>query len=205
MVQMLLGLVLYGVSIALMVRARLGLDPWDVFHQGIARHTGFAIGTVVTIVGAFVLLLWIPLHQRPGIGTLCNAVLIGLSANAILERLPTPHIAASRFAFLTGGIVLCGVATGAYIGAGFGPGPRDGIMMGLSKHGRSIRLVRTLLELSVLLVGYALGGTVGIGTLMFAVAIGPIAHVTIPAFSRTPGPRTNGSRRMTRKMPCASG
>jgi uncharacterized membrane protein YczE len=199
--QLIAGLVLYGTSQALLVRARLGLDPWDVFHQGLHRQTNLAIGTWTIIVGAAVLLLWIPLRQRPGVGTVCNVVLIGLSLNAILGVLPTPHAMAVRWVFLLSGIVLCGVATGAYIGADMGPGPRDGLMVGLAARGRSLRVVRTAIELTVLLTGFLLGGTVGIGTVLFAVTIGPIAHVTIPALSRRrrpPEPRTIGS------LACAS-
>ena len=194
--QLLAGLVLYGTSQALLVRARLGLDPWDVFHQGLHRQTGLAIGTWTIVVGAAVLLLWIPLRQRPGVGTLCNVVLIGLSLNVMLGVIPTPHELALRWVYLVAGIALCGVATGAYIGADMGPGPRDGLMVGLANRGHSLRLVRTAIELTVLLTGFLLGGTVGVGTVLFAVTIGPIAHVTIPAFSyrrRPPEPRTIGT------------
>ncbi len=197
LVQLLAGLAAYGVSIALMVRAELGLDPWDVFHQGLARRTGMAIGTAVIVVGAAVLLLWIPLRERPGIGTISNVVIIGVAANIALEVVPPPGHIGLRWLSLLSGILLCGVATGAYIGARLGPGPRDGLMTGLARRGHSIRVVRTGIELSVLLVGFLLGGTVGIGTLLFASTIGPIVHVTIPLFSRTtdqrsarPGSRT---------------
>jgi uncharacterized membrane protein YczE len=182
-VQLLVGLAVFGGSDALLVRARLGLGPWDVLHQGLARHTPFAIGTWSIVVGAIVLLLWIPLRQRPGVGTICNIVLIGLSLNWILEVLPAPHSLILRWAYLLGGVAICGVATGVYIGAGLGTGPRDGLMIGLANRGHSIRVVRTAIELSVLVAGFLLGGTVGVGTLVFATAIGPIAHVTIPAFS----------------------
>lgn len=168
-----------------MVRARLGLGPWDVLHQGLARHTGLAIGTWVIIVGAAVLLLWWPLRQRPGIGTLCNVVIVGLALNVSLDLMPDPRSLGLRWAYLVGGTVLNGIATGAYIGAALGPGPRDGLMVGLANRGHSIRVVRTIIEVSVLVIGWALGGTVGIGTVLFALSIGPIAHVTIPLFSRT--------------------
>jgi uncharacterized membrane protein YczE len=174
------GLVLYGVSMALMVVSGLGLDPWDVFHQGIAEHTGLPFGWIVNGIGAFVLLLWIPLRQRPGIGTVSNVIVVGLAADAALAVLPEPREIAVRWAFLVVGIVANGIATGLYIGAGFGPGPRDGLMTGLAERGHSIRVVRTAIELSVLLVGWLLGGTVGIGTLLYAVSIGPLAHVFIP-------------------------
>jgi uncharacterized membrane protein YczE len=196
-VQLIVGLVLYGTSAALLVRGNLGLDPWDVFHQGLSRKTHLAIGTWIIIVGLAVLFLWIPLRQRPGIGTLSNAVLIGLSLNWILPLLPVLHSLAMRWLFLAGGTVLCGIATGLYIGAAMGPGPRDGLMVGLAARGHSLRVVRTGLELTVLVIGYLLGGTVGIGTLVFAVSIGPIAHVTIPAFSRgvAPGPAAKRASR----------
>jgi len=188
--QLLVGLIAYGASDALLVRARLGLGPWDVLHQGLARHTPFAIGTWVILVGAAVLLLWIPLRQRPGIGTICNMILIGVALNEVLLVLPAPHSLLVRWLFLVGGVVMCGVATGAYIGAGLGPGPRDGLMVGIAARGHSIRVVRTSIELAVLVVGFLLGGTLGIGTLVYAVAIGPIAHVTIPAFSGRRGRAT---------------
>ena len=181
--QLYVGLPLYGLSAALLIKARLGLDPWDVFHQGLARKSGLAIGTITVIVSAAVLLLWIPLHERPGIGTLSNAVLVGLAMNGSLNLVPLPVTTLSRWLFLAAGIVLNGLATGLYIGAGLGPGPRDGLMMGLARGGRSIRLVRTSLEVSVLALGWALGGTVGIGTVAYALCIGPLAHVFIPLLS----------------------
>ena len=181
--QLLAGLVLYGTSAALQVRSDLGLGPWDVLHQGLARHSSLAIGTWSILVGAAVLLLWIPLRQRPGIGTVCNVVLIGLSLNAVLGILPVAGSLPQRWLYLGLGILLCGVAMGAYIGAGLGPGPRDGLMVGLASRGHSLRIVRTSIELTVLIAGAVLGGTVGIGTLLYAVSIGPLAHLTIPAFS----------------------
>lgn len=184
LVQLYAGLLLYGVSSSLLVLARLGLDPWDVFHQGLARHSHIAIGTWVIIVGAAVLLLWIPLRQRPGIGTLSNAVLIGVVMDLILGHVHPPHLLAARIACMVGGVFLCGVATGMYIGAGLGPGPRDGLMTGLAARGHSIRVVRTALELTVLLTGWLLGGTVGVGTVLYALAIGPLAHVFVPLFAR---------------------
>jgi uncharacterized membrane protein YczE len=174
-------LLLYGLSGALQVRSGLGLDPWDVFHQGLAEHLGLAIGTVVIIVGVAVLLLWIPLRQWPGFGTLSNAVLIGLAMNWSLALLPESAPLGWRIAETITGIVLCGMATGMYIGAALGPGPRDGLMTGLVRvSGRSIRLVRTGLELTVLASGWLLGGTVGVGTVAFALAIGPLAQLFIP-------------------------
>ena len=178
------GLVLYGVSSSLLVLAGLGLDPWDVFHQGLSRTFGLAIGTWAIIVGVVVLLLWIPLRQRPGIGTVSNVVLIGLTMNVVLGHVHAPHAMAARVACLVGGVFLNGVATGAYIGAGLGPGPRDGLMTGLAARGHSIRVVRTGLEVTVLVTGWFLGGTVGVGTVLYALSIGPLAHVFIPLFAR---------------------
>jgi len=188
LVQLYLGLILYGGSASLMVLARLGLNPWDVFHQGLAKHTGLAIGTWSILVGLCVLLLWIPLHQRPGIGTISNVVFIGGTMDVVLGHVSPPHGLGIRIGFLVAGVFLNGVATGAYIGAGLGPGPRDGLMTGLAARGHSIRVVRTGLEASVLAIGWLLGGTVGLGTLLYAVAIGPLAHVFVPVFARTPTP-----------------
>jgi uncharacterized membrane protein YczE len=168
LVQLYAGLLLYGVSSSLLVLAGLGLDPWDVFHQGLSRTFGLAIGTWAIIVGAVVLLLWIPLRQRPGIGTLSNVILVGATMNVVL---------------LLFGVFLNGVATGMYIGAGLGPGPRDGLMTGLAARGHSIRVVRTGIELTVLFIGWRLGGTVGVGTVVYALAIGPLAHVFVPLFA----------------------
>jgi uncharacterized membrane protein YczE len=184
LVQLYIGLLLYGLAGALQVRSGLGLDPWDVFHQGLARHTGLAIGTLVIIVGAVVLLAWIPLRQWPGLGTLSNVVLVGVSMNLSLQLLPHEHEMVVRILSMAGGIALCGVATGMYIGARFGPGPRDGLMTGLAaRTGRSIRLTRTAIELTVLVAGWILGGTVGIGTALFALAIGPLAQFFLPIFA----------------------
>jgi uncharacterized membrane protein YczE len=181
-VQLFSGLVLYGFSDGLLVRANLGLDPWDVFHQGLSRTFGLEIGTWSIIVGAFVLLLWIPLHQRPGVGTVCNIVIVGLVLNVTVNEIPAPKLLVVRFAVLAVGVVLNGIATGAYIGAELGPGPRDGLTVAIAARGISLRLVRTSIEVSVLIAGWLLGGTVGIGTLAYALLIGPITHVTIPAF-----------------------
>ena len=156
-----------------------------MLHQGLARRTGIAIGTWVIVVGGAVLVLWIPLRERPGIGTVCNVIVIGVVLNVMVAHLATPGSIAGRSAYLVLGILLTGIATGAYIGAGLGAGPRDGLMLGLSRRGHSIRVVRTVMELTVLLVGFLLGGQVGVGTVAFALAIGPIAHVTIPFFSRS--------------------
>jgi uncharacterized membrane protein YczE len=178
--QLYAGLALYGFSDALLLLAGLGVDPWDVFHQGLSRRIGLAVGTWVIIVGAGVLLLWIPLRQRPGLGTLSNVVVIGLVINLTLASVPAPHALGLRIAAMLGGVFLNGIATGAYIGAGLGPGPRDGVMTGFAARGHSIRVVRTAIELTVLAAGWLLGGTVGVGTVVYALGIGPLAHIFIP-------------------------
>jgi uncharacterized membrane protein YczE len=179
------GLVLFGVSIALLLRARLGLDPWDVFHQGLARRTGLPIGLLVNATGVAVLLAWIPIRQRPGLGTVSNVILVGLVLDAALPLIGQPRPLAARAALLAAGIAANAVATALYIGAGLGPGPRDGLMTGLAARGWPIRRVRTLIELTVLTAGWLLGGTVGVGTLLYAVGIGPLAHVLIPRLTVT--------------------
>jgi len=175
-----LGLAGFGVSLALMVRARLGLGPWDVLHQGIAHHLGVQLGWVTIGVSGLVLVAWIPLRQRPGLGTVSNAVIVGLVVNGALDLLPAPGPLAWRVAWLAGGIGLNGLATACYIGAGLGPGPRDGLMTGLAARGNSLGAVRTLIELTVLAIGFALGGTAGIGTVAYALCIGPLTHLLLP-------------------------
>jgi uncharacterized membrane protein YczE len=176
------GLVLYGVSGAMILLAALGNDPWDVLHQGLSRRTGIGTGVWVCIMGALVLLLWIPLRQRPGLGTASNVIVIGLAMQLVLDAFRPAHGAAEQLPLLAAGVILNGIATGLYIGARFGPGPRDGLMTGLAARGLSLRAVRTGIELTVLLAGAALGGTVGIGTILYALAIGPLAHVFVPLF-----------------------
>ncbi len=161
--------------------AGLGLDPWDVLHQGLSRTVGLQVGTWSILVGAVVLLGWLPLRQRPGLGTVSNVVVVGLVINATLAALPVPHGLGLRAAVLVAGVLLNGIATGAYIGAGLGPGPRDGLSTGIAARGVPMRRVRTVVEFSVLVAGWLLGGSVGVGTLLYAFAIGPITHVTIPA------------------------
>ena len=184
--QLFAGLILYGITDAMILGARLGADPWDVFHQGLARRTGLAVGTCVVVVGVVVLLLWIPLRQRPGFGTLCNVVGIGAVINLVLPLMPrSPNLAAS-LGLLVSAVVLNGVATGAYIGAGLGPGPRDGLMTGYAARGHSLRVVRTAIELTVVAAGFLLGGTVGVGTIVYAVSIGPLTHIFLPLFMIDP-------------------
>lgn len=190
-VQLLAGLWLFGASIALLVQADLGLDPWDVLHQGISGQTGVAIGLVVIVASVVVLALWVPLRQRPGMGTLANVVLVGLSLDATLAVLPAATGLPWRVAFLLAGILGNGAATGLYIGAGLGPGPRDGLMTGLAAQGLSLRVARTAVEVTVLGVGWLLGGTVGVGTVAYALAIGPLAQVFLPLFA-TPAPQGEG-------------
>jgi uncharacterized membrane protein YczE len=180
LVQLYVGLVLYGVSSSMLLLAGLGVDPWDVLHQGLSRRLGLGVGTWAIIVGVAVLLLWIPLRQRPGFGTLNNVLIVGLVIDLMLEFVPPVHALPAQVAVMLGGVFLNGIATGAYIGAGLGPGPRDGLMTGLAARGHSIRVVRTSIELTVLCTGWLLGGTVGVGTVVYALGIGPIAHVTIP-------------------------
>jgi uncharacterized membrane protein YczE len=184
--QLYAGLVLYGLSSAFILLSALGNDPWDVLHQGLSRRTGIGTGTWVCLVGALVLLLWIPLRQRPGFGTLSNVVAIGVVIELVLGAFEPPGAIAARAALLATGVVLNGVATGLYIGARLGPGPRDGLMTGLAARGRSLRAVRTAIEITVLVAGAALGGTVGIGTVVYALAIGPLAHVFVPALTVRP-------------------
>jgi uncharacterized membrane protein YczE len=184
--QLFRGLVLYGFAMALMLRANLGLDPWDVLHQGLAPKLGLSFGMTVNLVGAVVLLLWWPLRQRPGIGTVCNIVVIGTAVDISLHYLPTPDGYAMRAAWLGAGIVLNGIAGGAYIGAGLGPGPRDGLMTGLCRrNGWPVKWVRTGIEIAVLATGWMLGGTVGIGTIVYAATIGWIVHHALPFFTIT--------------------
>jgi uncharacterized membrane protein YczE len=181
LVQLYAGLLLYGFSIALMVRSRLGLAPWDVLHSGLTHHLPIDIGEALVLVSFVVMLAWIPLREMPGIGTISNAIVIGLSTDLFLVVLPTPGAVAVRVPMLTAGIVLQGLATAAYIGAQFGRGPRDGLMTGLARRtGRSLRLVRTLMELTVVALGLLLGGVAGVGTILYAVSIGPLSQALLP-------------------------
>lgn len=193
--QLYAGLVLYGFSASLILLSGLGNVPWDVFHQGLANHTGIGTGIWVCLVGAALLVLWIPLRQKPGLGTLSNVIVLGVVLQAMVEAFDQPHGTAPRVALLGAGVVLNGVATGLYIGARFGPGPRDGLMTSLAARGHSLRVVRTAIELTVLAAGALLGGTAGIGTLVYALSIGPLAKVFVPlldAQPREPRWRRNG-------------
>jgi uncharacterized membrane protein YczE len=175
--QLVGGLVLYGLSMAMLVQAGLGLDPWDVLHQGLSRYLPLSFGTVTIVVGAVVLLLWIPLRQKPGLGTVLNVFVVGVAADVGLWLIPAPDQLPSRIAMMAGAIVLNGMAGAIYIGSQLGPGPRDGLMTGLAaRTGRSLRLVRVGIELTVLAIGVLLGGTIGVGTVLYALAIGPLVQ-----------------------------
>ncbi|MGX1473074.1 UNVERIFIED_CONTAM: putative membrane protein YczE [Streptomyces canus] len=187
LIQLYVGLALYGASSALLVEAGLGLEPWGVLHQGLAELTGLSIGVVSIVVGAAVLLLWIPLRQRPGLGTVSNVFVVGIAMDATLSAVPEAHGLAVRIPLMVAGIALNGVATGLYIAARFGPGPRDGLMTGLHRRtGRSIRLMRTAIEVAVVVTGFVLGGTIGIGTVLYAVSIGPLAQLFLRVFAVPP-------------------
>ncbi len=190
LVQLYAGLVLYGVSIALFVRSGLGVMPWDVLHQGLARQTGGTIGQWTMLVGAVVLLLWLPLRERPGIGTISNVVVIGFSVDAVLPLLPETAPMAALAALAGAGLVLNAVATALYVGARLGPGPRDGLMTGLVRRtGGSVRLVRTTIEVVVVLAGWLLGGTLGPATVVYALGIGPLVQVLLPRLTVPVPPR----------------
>lgn len=181
--QLMVGLVLYGISLTLMVRGDLGLAPWDVLHSGLASHLPLDLGVTIIVVSFVVLLAWIPLRERPGVGTVANAIVVGLTASIALALLDRPDSMAVRIAYMLAGVLLCGVATACYIGAQLGRGPRDGLMTGLHRRtGLSLRLVRTALEVGVVVVGLVLGGHLGLGTVLFAVAIGPLTQALLPAF-----------------------
>jgi uncharacterized membrane protein YczE len=185
--QLFVGLALYGVSLAFVLRAGLGLAPWDVLHQGLAEHLDATVGQMVIAVSFVVLLLWIPLRERPGFGTFANAVLVGVFVDLTLLVLDPAQAWPARVLLLLGGVLLNGLATALYIGASLGPGPRDGLMTGLVRRtGHSVRLVRTVIEVTVLVVGFLLGGSVGVGTLLYAFAIGPVAHALLPLLTIAP-------------------
>jgi len=174
------GLTLFGFGISCFLTAELGVAPWDVLHQGLEKKTGIPIGIIIEITGVFILLLWIPLRERLGLGTLLNAVQIGLVVFLINDHLPHSDVMAVRVGYMLVGLLSIAVGSGFYIGAGLGPGPRDGLMLGIAKHGISVRLARTAIELTVLAAGIALGGTIGVGTVAFTFGIGPLVHVFLP-------------------------
>ncbi len=181
--QLMVGLVLYGASLAMMVRADLGLAPWDVLHSGLIQHVPLTLGQAVVVMSFVVLLLWIPLKEMPGVGTIANAVVVGFAADGTLALLERPEALWAEVALMVGGVALCGFATALYIGAQLGRGPRDGLMTGLHRRtGASIRLVRTAIEIAVVLIGLVLGGALGAGTVLFALTIGPIAQALMPRF-----------------------
>ncbi len=183
LVQLYIGLVLYGVSLAMMLLSTLGLAPWDVLHSGIIEYVPLTIGQAVVVMSFVVLVLWIPLREKPGVGTISNAIVVGLSADATLAVVPEPSGIPVQVALLLGGVFLNGVATGMYIGSQLGRGPRDGLMTGLARRtGWSLRLVRTGLEITVVAIGWLLGGVVGVGTVLYALAIGPVAQWALPLF-----------------------
>ncbi len=189
-----LGLTLFGIGIALIVDSELGNGPWDVFHQGVADLLDVGIGIVIIATGALLMLLWIPLRVRPGIGTVLNTVQIGLVVDVVLPLLPDVERIVPRIGYLTAGIVLMGAATALYIGSGLGPGPRDGLMTGLAARGWKVRTARTVIEVAVMVIGFALGGTVGIGTAVFALAIGPLVQWFLPRLSVDPVRRTGDAQ-----------
>lgn len=191
--QLYAGLVLYGVSGACLIKSRLGNMPWDVLHQGIARHLDISIGVVTIAVSVLVLLAWIPLRQMPGLGTVSNAVVVGLATNLGLAVLPAPGPMAGRIGLVAAGILANAVATAMYIGARFGPGPRDGLMTGLHRTtGRPIWIVRTSLEVGVVVLGFLLGGSLGVATVLYAVTIGPLVQRLLPLFAVPAEPARRG-------------
>lgn len=186
LVRCVLGLALFGTGVDLLLEAHLGAAPWDVFHQGVADHLDVSIGLVIVGTGLLLLLVWIPLRQRPGVGTILNAVEIGVTVDLVAPLIPRPEPLALRLAYIVVGLVIIAVGSGLYIGSGLGAGPRDGIMMGLRDRGVSVRVARTAIEIVVLLAGLALGGTVGIGTIAFTFGIGPLVQLFLPRFLLPP-------------------
>lgn len=180
--RLLSGLVLFGIALALLVHANLGLDPWNVFSQGVSKRTGLSLGTVTVVVSLLLLLIWIPLKQRPGVGTVANALIVGPVLDLGLALLPSPDGWGWRIAFLVVSIMMLAMATGLYLGAGWGPGPRDGLMTGLAKLGMPVFAARASIEVTVLFVGWLLGGSVGVGTVVFALSVGPLVHRALPWF-----------------------
>lgn len=185
LVHLIGGLVLFGIGVGAMLQSDLGVPPWDVLHQGLARRTGLTVGVWSIIVSVVVLGLWLPLRERYGLGTLLNAVIIGVVIDLTAVVLPEANSTGVAWLMLLGGVVLIGIASGLYIGANLGPGPRDGLMTGIARRGPSIRLTRAMIEITVLAVGWILGGTLGVGTLIFALGIGPLVHYFLPRLAVT--------------------
>ena len=187
LLQLYVGLSLYGLSTAMFIRSDLGADPWNVFHIGVAKLLEMDIGTVIILTGVLVLLLWIPLRLRPGLGTISNVIVIGLAADVALTFIPAIDSLVARSLLLISAVIVNALATGMYIGAGFGAGPRDGLMTGINaRTGWSVRSVRTAIEVSVLLLGWVLGGTFGVGTVLYALSIGPLIQICLPWFRQKP-------------------
>ncbi|MCU6678167.1 membrane protein YczE [Leclercia tamurae] len=187
LLQLYVGLSLYGLSTAMFIRSDLGADPWNVFHIGVAKLLEMDIGTVIILTGVLVLLLWIPLRLRPGLGTISNVIVIGLAADVALTFIPAIDSLVARSLLLISAVIVNALATGMYIGAGFGAGPRDGLMTGINaRTGWSVRSVRTAIEVSVLLFGWVLGGTFGVGTVLYALSIGPLIQICLPWFRQKP-------------------
>jgi uncharacterized membrane protein YczE len=193
--QLAVGLVFYGVGVAVVVVAGLGVDPWTVLAEGLALRTGIGLGWITNIIGLAVLALWIPLHQKPGVGTVANIFVVGTALQLALPLIPAPQNLLQSIVMLLAGVALVGVAGGLYIGARFGPGPRDGLMTGISaRWGWPLWLARTVVEVTVLAIGWTLGGTVGVGTVVYALAIGPVSHAALRVFdTRRPGPGAVGT------------
>ena len=187
--RLLSGLVLFGLALALLVKAHLGLDPWTVFTQGLSQITGLTLGTVTVVISVAVLALWTPLRQRPGLGTIANALLVGPALDLALALIPTPHPLALRVLFLITAVLATAVATGLYVGAGWGPGPRDGLMTGLAALGIPVFVARTAIEISVLVIGWILGGSVGAATVLFAATIGPLVSRALPKLTLPAHPK----------------
>lgn len=205
-VQLIVGLALYGFGCGLMIEAEVGLDPWTVFAQGVSLHTGIGVGWVTNLIGFGVLLLWIPLRQKPGVGTIANILLVGTSIQITVTLMPALDELWVRVLVFTAGLVAVAVASGLYIGAHFGPGPRDGLMTGIrSRFGWPIWLARAVVEIIVLAAGWLLGGNVGIGTVAFALLIGPMVHITLPLFDVHRGRRAQPEPGPSATVPTEAG
>ncbi len=196
--QLLIGLVLFGIGIGLMLQSGMGVPPWDVLHQGLARRFGLTVGAWSIIVSVAVLLLWLPLRQPYGLGTLLNAIIIGVVIDLTGVIIPAAQVTGVAWSMMLGGVVLIGIASGLYIGANLGPGPRDGLMTGIARKGPSIRLTRAVIEITVLTLGWILGGTFGIGTIVFALAIGPLVQYFLPRWDISPHPSTDAWEHLDR-------